>query len=94
MEEENKAKYQMESLSFSSVQQKESAEDLSQIEMPLKDPLLEFVSDLAEMDVLDVPEETLDLIKDSIVEGSFEFSNDTTALAEEILRDQSSSAPF
>lgn len=93
VEEQSKAKYQIEDLSFSSLQPEKQVEDNQEADL-LKDPFVQFVSDMAEAEVLDVPDETLDLIKDSVLDGNFEFSKDYSELAEEILKDQSSGNPF
>ena len=54
-------------------------------ETQFDDPLVEFVSDMAEAESLDLSDETLDLIKTSVLEDSFEFSGDLDAIASEIL---------
>lgn len=55
----------------------------------IQDQLVDFVSDMAEMENVDVPEETLLMLKDSLVEGTFEFHSNFDEIADEILSDRS-----
>ena len=49
------------------------------------DPLVQFVSDMAELETVDASDETVALIRDSILEGSFQLTENMDEVATEIL---------